>query len=130
LIDEISIELQAKDADANRLRSWRVEAGPDLFGVWLTKVRFGRIGAADRALGYHFASEAEARSFVRSRLRRRGTAKRRIGVALPDAVSRPRMQHRLNSTQSEAEPIKRQRDMSSETTSEGPADLAARRWTG
>jgi hypothetical protein len=81
LIDEISIQLQAKDADANRLRSWRVEAGPDLFGVWLTKVRFGRIGAADRALGYHFASEAEARSFVRSRLRRRGTAKRRIGVA-------------------------------------------------
>jgi hypothetical protein len=81
LIDEISIELQAKDAGANCLRSWRVEAGPDLFGVWVTKVRFVRIGGPDRALGYHFASEAEARSFVRARLRRRGTAKRRIGVA-------------------------------------------------
>jgi hypothetical protein len=81
MIDEISIELQAKDTKANHLRSWRVEAGPDLFGVWVTKVRFGRIGAADRALGYHFGSEAEVRSFVRARLRRRGTAKRRIGVA-------------------------------------------------
>jgi hypothetical protein len=81
MIDDISIELQAKDVSANRLRGWRVEAGPDLFGVWVITVRFGRIGAADRALGYQFASEAEVRSFVRTRLRRRGTAKRRIGVA-------------------------------------------------
>jgi hypothetical protein len=81
MIDDIAIELQAKDVDANRLRAWRIEAGPDLFGVWVTTVRFGRIGMADRALGYQFASEAEVRSFVRARLRRRGTAKRRIGVA-------------------------------------------------
>jgi hypothetical protein len=81
MIDDISIELQAKNVDANRLRAWRIEAGPDFFGVWVTTVRFGRIGMADRALGYQFASEAEVRSFVRARLRRRGTAKRRIGVA-------------------------------------------------
>src|SRR5882757_1607186 len=81
MINDISIDLQAKDVDANRLRAWRVEAGPDLFGVWVTTVRFGRIGAAERALGYQLASEAEVRSFVRTRLRRRGTAKRRIGVA-------------------------------------------------
>jgi hypothetical protein len=81
MIDDISIELQAKDADANRLRAWRIDAGPDLFGVWVTTVRFGRIGAANRALGYQFASEAAVWSFVRTRLRRRGTAKRRIGVA-------------------------------------------------
>ena len=81
MIDDIAIELQAKDVSANRLRGWRIEAGPDLFGVWVTTVRFGRIGMADRALGYQFASEAEVRSFVGARLRRRGTAKRRIGVA-------------------------------------------------
>jgi hypothetical protein len=81
MIDNIAIELQAKDVDANRLRAWRMEAGPDLFGVWVATVRFGRIGMADRTLGYHFASEADARSFVRAKLRRRGTAKRRIGVA-------------------------------------------------
>jgi hypothetical protein len=66
MIDEIAIELQAKDVDANRLRAWRIEAGPDLFGVWVTTVRFGRIGAADRALGYQFASEATVRAFVRA----------------------------------------------------------------
>jgi hypothetical protein len=81
MIDDIAIELQARDVDANRLRAWRIEAGPDLFGVWVTTVRFGRIGMADRALGYQFASEAEVRSFVLTRLRRRRTAKRRIGVA-------------------------------------------------
>jgi len=43
VIDEISIELQAKDPEVNRLRSWHVEAGPDLFGVWIAKVCFGRM---------------------------------------------------------------------------------------
>jgi hypothetical protein len=81
MIDDISIELQAKDVGANRLRAWRIEAGPDLFGVWVATVRFGRIGMAGRALGYQFASEPAARAFVRAKLRRRGTAKQRIGVA-------------------------------------------------
>ena len=96
MIDDISIELQAKDVDANRLRAWRVEAGPDLFGVWVATVRFGRIGTADRALAYQFSSEAEVRSFVRTRLRRRGTAKRRIGVA-----------YRLIAASTDAEPLLR-----------------------
>jgi hypothetical protein len=96
LIDGISIELQAKDTKANHLRSWRVEAGPDLFGVWVTKVRFGRIGAAERALGYHFGSEAEVRSFVLARLRRRGTAKRRIGVAYRVIAASPAAQPLLH----------------------------------
>jgi len=83
MIDDISIELQAKDVGANRLRAWRIEGGPDLFGVWVTPVRFGCIGTTDGALGYQFASEAEVRSFVRVSLRRRGTAKRRVGLAYP-----------------------------------------------
>jgi hypothetical protein len=81
MIDDIAIELQAKDVGANCLRAWRIKAGPDLFGVWVATVRFGRIGMADRMLGYQFASEADVRSFVHAKLRRRGTAKRRIGVA-------------------------------------------------
>jgi len=81
MIDDFSIELQAKDVDANCLRAWRIEAGPDLFGVWVATVRFGRIGGADRVIAYEFASEADVRSFARTRLRRRGTAKRRTGVA-------------------------------------------------
>jgi hypothetical protein len=37
------------------LRAWRIKAGPDLFGVWVMTVRFGRIGVADRVQGYQFA---------------------------------------------------------------------------
>ena len=79
-------------------RAWRIETGPDLFGVWVTTVRFGRIGAADRALSYQFASEAEVRSFVRTRLRRRGTAKRRIGVAYRVIAASPEAQPLLHLT--------------------------------
>jgi hypothetical protein len=96
MIDDILFELRAKDVDANRLRAWRVEAGPDLFGVWVATVRFGRIGTADRALAYQFASEAEARSFLRAKLHRRGTAKRRIGGA-----------YRVIAASSDAEPLLR-----------------------
>lgn len=91
-MDQIAIELEARDLAANRLRSWWVEAGPDLFGVWIATVHFGRIGTAGRAIRHNFNSETDARSFVRSGLRRRQTAKRRIGVpyrlieASPDAV--------------------------------------------
>ena len=53
VIDDIAIELQAVDLAANRMRSWRVEAGPDLFGIWIAKVRFGRIGAASHVLSRH-----------------------------------------------------------------------------
>jgi len=89
VIDEIFIALQAKDVAANRLRSWQIEAGPDLFGVWVMTVRFGRIGTAGRAVDYHFASEEKMRSFVRAGLQRRRTAKRRIGVAYQVIAASP-----------------------------------------
>jgi predicted DNA-binding WGR domain protein len=60
MMNEIFIGLEAKDPEANRLRSWQVEAGPDLFGVWTVKVCFGRIGTVGRAVRHDFASEAEA----------------------------------------------------------------------
>jgi predicted DNA-binding WGR domain protein len=58
MMNEIFIGLEAKDPEANRLRSWQVEAGPDLFGVWTVKVCFGRIGTVGRAVRHDFASKA------------------------------------------------------------------------
>jgi WGR domain len=81
MMAETRIELQARDAGANRQRAWRLEAGRDLFGAWTTEVQFGRIGCPGRTLRRAFAAEAELRSFVRMRLRRRATAPARIGVA-------------------------------------------------
>ena len=89
MMNEIFIGLEAKEPEANRLRSWQVEAGPDLFGVWTVKVCFGRIGTVGRTVRHDFASEAEVQSFVRAKLRRRRTAPRRIGVAYRAIAASP-----------------------------------------
>lgn len=73
--------LHADAPDRNHRRAYRVEAGCDLFGGWLVEVTFGRIGARGRSLRRWVASEAEARQLVRTCLRRRSSAPRRIGVA-------------------------------------------------
>lgn len=76
-----STSLQAVDAERNHWRSYRVEAGVDLFGTWLVEVTFGRIGTCGRTVTYVTGSEAEARRLARACLRRRRSAPRRIGVA-------------------------------------------------
>jgi len=70
-MDEIAIALQGRNPEANRHRSWRVEAGRDLFGAWIVRVTFGRIGCRGRTFAREFGSEDEARAYVRDGLRRR-----------------------------------------------------------
>jgi predicted DNA-binding WGR domain protein len=64
-MDEIAILLQGRNAEANRHRAWRVEAGRDLFGKWMVRVSFGRIGCRGRTFARKFASEDEARAYAR-----------------------------------------------------------------
>lgn len=66
--------------DARCVRSYRIEAGPDLFGDWLVTVTFGRNGSAGRPLRFSAPDEAAARRIVRRPLRRRAGAPWRIGV--------------------------------------------------
>lgn len=79
-MNAFSALLEARDPALSRFRSYRLEAGTDLFGVWLVDVIYGRIGAPGRRLRYVAADEAEARRLVHKTLRRRATAKKRIGV--------------------------------------------------
>ncbi|WP_018268669.1 WGR domain-containing protein [Methylosinus sp. LW4] len=79
-MDEIAIALQGRNPEANRHRSWRVEAGRDLFGAWIVRVSFGRIGCGGRTFAREFGSEDEAHAYVRDGLRRRKGAVRRCGV--------------------------------------------------
>ncbi|OAI28071.1 hypothetical protein A1351_12345 [Methylosinus sp. R-45379] len=79
-MDEIAILLQGRNAEANRHRAWRVEAGRDLFGKWMVRVSFGRIGCRGRTFAREFSSEDEACAYVRDGLRRRKGAIRRCGV--------------------------------------------------
>jgi predicted DNA-binding WGR domain protein len=76
----ISLELEARDQAANRLRRWQVDISHDLFGAWVADVQYGRIGSRGRQVGLVFESQPEAHTFLRQRLHRRATAKRRIGV--------------------------------------------------
>ena len=75
-----SIELEASNPAANRLRRWRLDLAKDLLGAWIAELQFGRIGSRGRLLRHVFASENEALAFMRRGLRRRATAPARIGV--------------------------------------------------
>jgi hypothetical protein len=81
MMNSFSALLEARDPVLGRLRSYRMEAGPDLFGTWLVEVTYGRIGTGGRRLRYVAGDEAEARKLVQHSLRRRATAKKRIGVS-------------------------------------------------
>jgi hypothetical protein len=80
MMNAFSALLEARDPALGRLRSYRLEVGTDLFGTWLVDVTYGRIGADGRRLRYIAADEAEARKLVQKTLRRRASAKKRIGL--------------------------------------------------
>lgn len=74
-------EMEARDCSRGCFRSYRIEAGIDLFGAWIVDVSFGRIGSAGRTVRYVADNEKDAKHLVRRNLHRRGSAPRRIGVA-------------------------------------------------
>jgi|SRR5579884_1919281 len=80
MMNAFSALLEARDPSLGRFRSYRLEAGTDLFGAWLVQVTYGRIGTPGRQLRYVASDEAEAKKLVQRSLRRRATAPRRIGV--------------------------------------------------
>jgi hypothetical protein len=80
VLNKFTAALEARDPAHGRFRSYRIEAGTDLFGDWLVEVTYGRIGSPGRTIRHVAANEAEAGKIVRRCLARRGTARRRIGV--------------------------------------------------
>lgn len=81
MMNAFSALLEARDPALGRFRSYRLEAGTDLLGAWLVEVTYGRIGTGGRRLRYVVNGEDDARQLVRKTLRRRATAKKRIGVS-------------------------------------------------
>jgi hypothetical protein len=73
--------LEARDPELGRFRSYRLDAGVDLLGHWLVDITYGRIGTRGRRIRHVVSDETEAKKVVRESLRRRASAKRRIGVA-------------------------------------------------
>jgi predicted DNA-binding WGR domain protein len=62
-------------------RAYEIAVSQDLFGIWLTEMTYGRIGAAGRTKTRSFARIEDATSAVDASLRRRATLPRRLGVA-------------------------------------------------
>jgi hypothetical protein len=81
MLAESTIELEARNPVANRLRRWKVELSQDLLGMWTVDTEFGRIGSRGRHLRHVFPSQLAARAFLRRGLQRRATAPVRIGLA-------------------------------------------------
>ena len=74
------ILLEARSAAQRCWRSYEIEMGADLFGVWLVEMSYGRIGTMGRSKVRSFATAADAQAQVHACLRKRATAPRRIGA--------------------------------------------------
>lgn len=81
MMDAFSALLEARDPALGRFRAYRLEAGTDLLGDWLVDITYGLIGTRGRCIRHLVQDEAEAKKLVRESLRRRATARKRIGVA-------------------------------------------------
>jgi predicted DNA-binding WGR domain protein len=80
VLSKFTTALEARDPALGRFRSYRIQAGTDLFGDWLVEVTYGRIGSPGRTIRHVAPDEAGAQKIVRQCLQRRGTARRRLGV--------------------------------------------------
>jgi hypothetical protein len=80
MMDAFTAMLEAHDPALGRFRAYRLEAGTDLLGDWLVEITYGRIGTKGRRIRYAVQDEVQARKLVRETLRRRATARKRIGV--------------------------------------------------
>ena len=55
---ELSVHLQAKNHERNIERQYSLSLSKDLFGVWMLKINFGRIGNNQgQEIAYAFASK-------------------------------------------------------------------------
>jgi hypothetical protein len=79
MLNRVSFRLEAHSDRLNHHRLYVVEIGQDLFGAHTVDVGFGRAGAWQRVQRFAFAAPQEAARLVAVRLRRRATARKRIG---------------------------------------------------
>jgi predicted DNA-binding WGR domain protein len=74
------IRLEAVCRQRNIARRYIILASRDLFGSVIVEYGWGRIGTRGQRRTVSFTREDDAERFVRSRLRERASARRRIGV--------------------------------------------------
>lgn len=80
-MDSFCVALEARSLARRCLRAYEIEGTEDLFGAWLLRISYGRIGMPGRAKVRSFQTDSEAAAQVRACLRKRASAPRRIGMA-------------------------------------------------
>jgi len=78
------VRLEAIDVARNISRCYRIDAHRDLFGAVTVDYAWGRIGQRGQSRSATFTQDAQAERFVARLLRRRASARARIGVAYRD----------------------------------------------
>jgi len=74
------VELRAVDEARNIARSYAIELSADLFGATIVETRWGRIGGRGQCKRVSFDQIEQAQQHMTAALKRRSTAKRRLGV--------------------------------------------------
>ena len=74
-------DLQAKDPARNIARAYTIEFGQDLFGDWILRRHWGRIGTQGQVQELVIPSEQAGLKLVGTWLRQRARTRLRIGVA-------------------------------------------------
>lgn len=74
------IHLRAIDPARNIARDYSIWIAMDLFGLWVVETCWGRIGARGQRQQRSFMNAGAAQDYVRSILKKRHGAHRRIGV--------------------------------------------------
>ena len=79
--DTGAMRLEARSADGAVARSYSIRAETDLFGWTIVDRQWGRIGHKGQSKREAFAHRDAADRHIRELLRRRSSARTRIGVA-------------------------------------------------
>jgi predicted DNA-binding WGR domain protein len=75
----LTIAFEAHNSEKNHHRRYALMVGRDLLDDWTVAICYGRTGHGGRELRYSSAQAEEMHAIIRSRLRRRLSAPKRIG---------------------------------------------------
>jgi predicted DNA-binding WGR domain protein len=75
----LTIEFEAHCDERNHHRRYEIVLGRDLLDEWTVSIRYGRTGRSGQEQRFGCPKAEEARMIIRDRLRRRLSARRRIG---------------------------------------------------
>lgn len=76
----MTIRLEAHDAAQNIHRGYEIVRSRDLFGWTIVELRWGRVGGEMRSKVLSAEAPGAADRIVRAALRKRASAKKRLGV--------------------------------------------------